>query len=138
MTLCLISSSGDLNSFACHLHRLCECRLRSSRGAITRPQRWGHSECVRERDSYGEHGCRHGEVDGDAGDVGARDCEGEEGQGRTCKREGQESEEDWVSAGVIEGEIAFGRAGLALDMERRRGVGGADRFGVSVPRQHRL
>jgi SpoVK/Ycf46/Vps4 family AAA+-type ATPase len=27
----------------------------------------------------GKHGCESGAVDGDAGDVGARDCEGEEG-----------------------------------------------------------
>jgi hypothetical protein len=39
--------------------------------------------------------------EGDAGDVGARDCEGEEGQGRALGGEEQEPEEDWVLCGVI-------------------------------------
>ena len=42
-----------------------------------------------------------------AGDVGAGDCEGEEGEGGALGGKGDEPEEDWVSAGVIGGEIAF-------------------------------
>ena len=59
------------------------------------------------RDSCGEHGCGPGEVACDAGDTGARDCEGEEGQGRALGGEEQEPEEDWVSDELIGGEITF-------------------------------
>ena len=48
---------------------------------------------------------------GDAGDVGERDQEGEEGEGGALGGEGEETEVDWVSAGLIDGEIAFERAG---------------------------
>ena len=51
---------------------------------------------MRERDPCGEHGCRPGEVEGDAGDAGAGDPEGEEGEGRALGREGEKPEEDRV------------------------------------------
>jgi hypothetical protein len=50
-------------------------------------------------------------VAGDAGDAAAGDCEGEEGEGRALGGEEQEPEEDWVSAELIGGEIAFEGAG---------------------------
>ena len=49
-----------------------------------------------ERDSCGEHRCEPREVAGDAGDAGAGDQEGEEGQGRALGGEGEKSAEDWV------------------------------------------
>ncbi len=75
--------------------------------AITRPQWRGHPECLRERDSCGEHGCGPGEVDGHACDTGAGDCEGEEGQGGARGGEGEEKKKDWVSAELIGGEMAL-------------------------------
>jgi len=53
---------------------------------------------LRQRDSCRQHGYESGAVDGDSGDVGARDQEGEEGKGGA--RGGEiwaEAEEDWVS-----------------------------------------
>lgn len=70
--------------------------------AITRPQWRGHPECLRERDSCGQHGPESGAVDGYADDVGAGDCEGEEGEGGALGGEGEEPEEDWVYAGLKE------------------------------------
>ena len=54
---------------------------------------------------------------GDAGDIGARDCEGEKGQDGALGGEGEESAEDWVSAELIGGEIAFEWAGVVLDVD---------------------
>jgi hypothetical protein len=56
-------------------------------------------------------------VEGDAGDVGAGDCEGEEGQGGALRVEEEEPEDGWFSAELIGGEIAFEGAGL-LSMKR--------------------
>lgn len=50
---------------------------------------------MRERDSCGEHGCGLVEVEGDAGDVGARDREGEEGQGGSTQGENGTEAENW-------------------------------------------
>ena len=67
--------------------------------------------------------CLYFDHTGDAGHVGARDCEGEEGQGGALGGEEQEPEEDWVSAGVIGGEMLLrGRLELALDVALERGV----------------
>jgi hypothetical protein len=55
---------------------------------------------VRECDSCGERGCGPGEVEGDAGDVGAGDQEGAEGEGGALRGEGEEPQEDWVSGDV--------------------------------------
>ena len=75
------------------------------------PQRRGHPQCVCKRDSCGEHGCRHVEVVGDSGDVGAGDCESEEGQGGARGGESRaEAEEDWV--------LRFVRLGVACDRKR--------------------
>ena len=68
--------------------------------AITRPQWRGHPECLRERDSCGQHGCRSGEVAGDAEDAGAGDREGAEGEGGALGEKGEEPEEDRVLCGV--------------------------------------
>ncbi len=62
--------------------------------------------------------CLYFDHTGDARDVGARDCEGEEGQGRARGEEGQEPEEDWVS---LLGNGFFGwRVVLTLGLARRR------------------
>ena len=45
----------------------------TNHGPFTRPQRRGHPECMRERDSCGQHGPEPGAVEGDAGDVGEGD-----------------------------------------------------------------
>ena len=70
-----------------------------------------------ERDSCGERGCGSGEVAGDAGDNGAGDCEVEKGEGGARGGEGEEQEDDWVSAELIGGEIAFEWAGVVLDVD---------------------
>jgi hypothetical protein len=44
---------------------------------------------------------------GDAVDIGAEDCQGEEGESRALRGKRQEPEEDWVLCGLIGGEIAF-------------------------------
>jgi len=44
---------------------------------------------------------------GDSGDAGAGDCEGAEGEGGALREGAWAEAEDWVSAGVIGGEIAF-------------------------------
>ena len=89
---------------------------------------------VRERDPCGEHGCRPGEVEGDAGEDGAGDREGEESQGGALGREGEKPEEDWVSAELIGGEIAFeggpGPAGPRWGAET--GCEGADSWGSNI------
>lgn len=66
-----------------------------------------HLKHLRERDSCGERGPEFGAVAGHAGDVRARDCEGEEGQGRTPGKEGEGQEEDRVSSGLISCEITI-------------------------------
>jgi len=58
-----------------------------------------------------QHLSRPSSVAGDASDAGARDCEGEESEGGALGREGRAEAEDWVSAGVIKGEVAFDGAG---------------------------
>ncbi len=59
---------------------------------------------MHERDLCGERGCRPGEVDGDAGDAGAGDWEGEEGEGGALGGDARAEAEDWVSTGVIKAE----------------------------------
>lgn len=75
-----------------------------------------HLERLRERDSCGERGCGSSEVESHAGDAGAGDSEGEEGESRALGRGGQEPEEDRGSTELIGGEIAFegalGRVGI--------------------------
>ena len=80
---------------------------------FTRAQWWGHVEYLRECDSCGEHGYRSGEVDGNAGDAGARDCKGEESEGGALGIEGEGEEGDLVWGGVIGGEIVFEGDGTA-------------------------
>ncbi len=60
-----------------------------------------------ERDLCVECGFGFDEVGGDAGDTGAGDCEGAEGEGGALGREARAEAADWVSAGVIKGEMAF-------------------------------
>ena len=62
---------------------------------------------MRQCDLCGERGSGFGEVGGDAGDAGEGDREGEEGEGGALGGEARAEAEDWVSAGVIGGEIAF-------------------------------
>jgi hypothetical protein len=43
-------------------------------------------------------------------DVGARDCEGEEGEGGALGGESRAEAEDWFSAELIKDDVAFDRA----------------------------
>jgi len=71
-----------------------------------------HFEYLTERDSCRECGYESGAMGRDAGVAGAGDCEGEEGQGGALGGEGEgKAEDDWISAELIGGEIAFERAG---------------------------
>ena len=67
---------------------------------------------MRERDSRGQHRCGPGEVGDHAGDAGEGNRQGEEGEGGALRGEGQGEAEDWVSAELIGGEIAFEGDGL--------------------------
>jgi hypothetical protein len=55
-----------------------------------------------------------------AGDAGAGDQEGEEGEGGALRGEGEGAAGDWVSAEVIGGEIAFLGDGLHQAAENLR------------------
>ncbi len=66
---------------------------------------------MRQCDLCGERGSRFDEVGGDAGDAGAGDCEGAEGEGGALGGEDGGEAEDWVSARLIESEIGFEGAG---------------------------
>jgi type I restriction enzyme M protein len=62
-------------------------------------------------------------VGSDAGDDRAGDWEGAKGEGGALGGEGRDETENWVSAELIGGEIAFEGAGrVGLDVERGRGV----------------
>lgn len=74
------------------------------------------------------------EVSGDAGDAGAGDC-----QGGALWGEGEEPQEDWVSAGLIGGEIAFEWAGSSWSWMWRAGFeGGAGKKSGATSRPKSL
>ncbi len=52
-----------------------------------------------------------GEVDSHAGVAGEQDPKGEEGKGGALGGEGEEPEDDWISAELIDGEIGFSGPG---------------------------
>ncbi len=80
---------------------------------------------MRQFDPCGEHGRRPGGLESEAEDDGAGDPEGAEGEGGALWGEGEEREEDWVSAELIGGEIAFEGHELAGAGERGRRVWGS-------------
>jgi hypothetical protein len=65
--------------------------------------------------------CESGEVDGDAMNAGAGDREGEQSEGGARGGEERAEAEDWISAGLIDSEIAFAGPGR---------VGGGHRAGT--------
>jgi len=117
--LCCVISNNRLNITSTPPHL----------AAPSETRRWwrGDHEFLRERDSCREHRCGLGEVAGDAGDAGAGDCQGEEGQGGALRGEWEGPEDDWVPAGLIGGEIPYegGRVELALDVAGGWGVRGS-------------
>lgn len=75
---------------------------------------------MHEFDSCRERGGGPDEVDGDAGDAGAGDRKGAEGEGRTLWGSARGEAEDWVSVGVIREEWLLrgpGRLGIGRGAE---------------------
>ena len=93
-----------------------------------------HVEHLHQSDSCGERECGSGQVAGDAGDDGEGDFEVEKGEGGAHGGEGEEEEDDWFSAGLIDGKIAFEWAGvlLAVDVKRRLGLRGCSEVASKV------
>ena len=77
---------------------------------------------MRERDLCGKRGSGPGEVGSDAGDAGARNHEGTEGEGRAFGGEGRDEAEDWVSARVIKAEWPLKGPGRVVTDGARRPV----------------
>lgn len=66
-----------------------------------------HVKHLHQSDSCGERGCGSGEVAGDAGDDGEGGWESAASEEGALRGEGEEPEDDLVSAGSIDVKIAF-------------------------------